>query len=32
MRTLSLCSGDIDGEYVAQFTSGSVAVKVVVGM
>ena len=30
MRTLSLCSGDIHGEYVAQFTCGSVAVKVVV--
>jgi hypothetical protein len=32
MRTLSLCSGDIDGEYVAQFTCGSVAVKVVVAL
>ena len=30
MRTLSLCSSDIHGKYVAQFTCGSVAVKIVV--
>jgi hypothetical protein len=29
-RTPSLCSRDIDGEYFAQFTGGSIAVDVIV--
>jgi hypothetical protein len=30
MRTLSLCSRNIHGKYVAQFTRGSVTIKVIV--
>jgi len=29
MRTLSVCSRNIQGEYVAQFTRGSVAIEIV---
>jgi hypothetical protein len=32
MRALSLCSGNIHSENVAQFTCGSIPVKVVVGV
>jgi len=32
VRTLSLCDRNIHGEYLAQFTCGSVTVKVIVGI